>query len=100
MDANDLKGLYAEATKRMDVSLEHVKHELGGVRTGRASVTMLDAVPPEAFLDEALSRAARMYESDANLRAKIKSAMTYPVMVLCLSLVAVIVMLTPFSFTL
>src|SRR5882672_5796705 len=49
MDANDLKGLYAEATKRMNVSLEHVKHELGGVRTGRASVTMLDAVHVEAY---------------------------------------------------
>src|SRR6267154_7267 len=49
MDANDLKGLYTEATKRMNVSLEHVKHELGGVRTGRASVTMLDAVHVEAY---------------------------------------------------
>ena len=49
MDANDLKGLYAEATKRMDVSLEHVKHELSGVRTGRASVTMLDSVHVEAY---------------------------------------------------
>src|SRR3979490_1235918 len=49
MDANDLKGLYGEATKRMDVSLEHVKHELGGVRTGRASVTILDAVHVEAY---------------------------------------------------
>src|SRR3979411_1798039 len=49
MDANDLKGLYAEATKRMDVSLEHVKHELGGVRTGRASVTLLDAVHVQAY---------------------------------------------------
>ena len=42
MDANDLKDLFTEATKRMDTSLEHVKHELGGVRTGRASVTILD----------------------------------------------------------
>jgi ribosome recycling factor len=49
MDANDLKGLYTEATKRMAGSLEHVKHELGGVRTGRASVTMLDSVHVEAY---------------------------------------------------
>ena len=49
MDANDLKGLFTEATKRMDTSLEHVKHELGGVRTGRASVTMLDSVHVEAY---------------------------------------------------
>ena len=28
MDASDLKGLYAESTKRMNVAIEHVKHEL------------------------------------------------------------------------
>ena len=49
MDANDLKGLFAESTKRMDRALDHVKHELGGVRTGRASVTMLDGVHVEAY---------------------------------------------------
>ncbi len=49
MDVNDLKGLYAEVTKRMQVGLEHVRHELAGVRTGRASVTILDAVHVEAY---------------------------------------------------
>jgi len=49
MDVNDLKGLYAESTKRMNAALEHVKHELGGVRTGRATVTMLDGVHVEAY---------------------------------------------------
>jgi ribosome recycling factor len=49
MDANDLKGLYAEATKRMRTALEHAQHELAGVRTGRASVTILDAVHVEAY---------------------------------------------------
>src|SRR5882757_3197467 len=49
MDVTDLKGLYAEVNKRMDTSLEHVKHELGGVRTGRASVTILDGVHVEAY---------------------------------------------------
>ena len=48
MDVNDLKGLFAESTKRMVTALEHLKHELGGVRTGRASVTMLDGVSVEA----------------------------------------------------
>ena len=36
MDVNDLKGLYAESNKRMNTALEHVKHELAGVRTGVA----------------------------------------------------------------
>jgi ribosome recycling factor len=49
MDVNDLKGLYAEVTKRMNVSLEHVRHELTGVRSGRASVTILDNVHVEAY---------------------------------------------------
>jgi ribosome recycling factor len=49
MDVNDLKGLYAESNKRMNAALEHVKHELSGVRTGRASVTMLDGIHVEAY---------------------------------------------------
>src|SRR6476620_8231660 len=49
MDVNDLKGLYAESNKRMNAALEHVKHELAGVRTGRASVTMLDGIQVEAY---------------------------------------------------
>jgi len=49
MDVNDLKGLFAEVTKRMNAALDHVKHELSGVRTGRASVTILDSVHVEAY---------------------------------------------------
>src|ERR1700755_2130896 len=49
MDVNDVKGLFAEAAKRMTAATEHVRHEFGGVRTGRASVTLLDAVHVEAY---------------------------------------------------
>ena len=49
MDVNDLKGLFAEVNTRMHTALEHVRHELGGVRTGRASVTLLDSVHVEAY---------------------------------------------------
>ena len=49
MDVKDLKGLFGEAKKRMDAQIEHVKRELGGVRTGRASVTILDSVHVEAY---------------------------------------------------
>ena len=49
MDVNDLKGLFAEASKRMQVALEHLRHELAGVRTGRASVAILDSVHVEAY---------------------------------------------------
>ena len=33
MDVNDLKSLFAEVTKRMTTSVDHVRHELAGVRT-------------------------------------------------------------------
>ena len=49
MDVNDLKGLFVEVTKRMNVALDHVKHELAGVRTGRASTALLDHVHVEAY---------------------------------------------------
>jgi ribosome recycling factor len=49
MDVNDLKGLFAEVNKRMSVGMEHVRHELAGVRTGRASVTILDNVHVDAY---------------------------------------------------
>ena len=49
MDVNDLKGLFAEVNKRMDAATDHVRHELGGVRTGRASVTILDSIHVDAY---------------------------------------------------
>src|SRR3954447_18165040 len=49
MDVSDLKGLFAEVNKRMNATVEHVRHELAGVRTGRASVTILDSVHVEAY---------------------------------------------------
>jgi ribosome recycling factor len=49
MDVNDLKSLFAEVSKRMVTAMDHVRHELAGVRTGRASVTILDGVQVEAY---------------------------------------------------
>jgi len=49
MDVNDLKGLFAEVNKRMNAAIDHVKHELSGVRTGRASVAILDSVHVDAY---------------------------------------------------
>ena len=61
-------------------------------------VNMIKAGEAGGFLDESLARVARMYEADANLRAKIKSAMTYPVIVLIFSLLlgtGVIIFIVP-----
>jgi len=49
MDVNDLKSLFSEVTKRMTTHVEHVRHELAGVRTGRASVTILDPIHVDAY---------------------------------------------------
>jgi ribosome recycling factor len=49
MDVSDLKGLFGEIKKRMDVQIDHVRRELTGVRTGRASVNILDSVHVEAY---------------------------------------------------
>lgn len=49
MDVNDLKSLFNDVNKRMDAAIEHVRKELAGVRSGRASVTLLDSVHVEAY---------------------------------------------------
>jgi len=49
MDVSDLKSLYAETRKRMDVAIEHLRHELQGVRTGRANAGILEPVQVEAY---------------------------------------------------
>src|SRR4029453_17289473 len=49
MDVNDLKGLNAEVKKRMDSAIEHVRKELSGLRSGRATVSLLDPVHVEAY---------------------------------------------------
>ena len=38
-----------DAVRRMDAAVEHVRRELSGVRTGRASITILDTVHVEAY---------------------------------------------------
>jgi ribosome recycling factor len=49
MDVTNLKSLFAELKKRMDAVLEHLRHELAGVRTGRANINVLDPVHVDAY---------------------------------------------------
>jgi ribosome recycling factor len=49
MDINDLKSLNADVKKRMTGAIEHLRHELAGVRTGRASTGILDPVHVDAY---------------------------------------------------
>jgi len=49
MDFNDLKTMVGAVKARMDSTIEHVRHEMAGVRTGRAAVALLDGIQPEAW---------------------------------------------------
>jgi type IV pilus assembly protein PilC len=52
----------------------------------RLMIAMISAGETGGFLDQALDRIAVNFEKDANLRAKIKSALTYPTIVVAFSL--------------
>ncbi|TXK19983.1 type II secretion system F family protein [Homoserinibacter sp. GY 40078] len=56
-------------------------------------INMVRAGETGGFLDGALDTIATNYEKEAKLRQQIKSAMTYPVMVFIMSIVAVVIML-------
>lgn len=56
-------------------------------------VNMCRAGEVGGFLDSVLLQIAENYEADVKLRSKIKSAMTYPVVVFCIAILAVIGML-------
>jgi ribosome recycling factor len=49
MDVSDLKGLFAEAKRRMDAQVDFVRKELAGVRTGRASTGLIENLHVEAY---------------------------------------------------
>jgi ribosome recycling factor len=49
MDFNDLKSMFAEVKSRMDAAIERVRRDLANVRTGRATVGLLDGVQVDAY---------------------------------------------------
>ncbi len=56
-------------------------------------VNMCKAGEVGGFLDSVMLQIATNYEAETKLRGKVKSAMTYPVVVLCIALMAVVGML-------
>ena len=56
-------------------------------------VNMTKAGEVGGFLDSVLLQVADNYEAEVKLKSKIKSAMTYPIVVLCIAIVAVFAML-------
>jgi ribosome recycling factor len=49
MDFNDLKGMFAEVKTRMDAAIDRVRRDMASVRTGRATVSLLDGIHVEAY---------------------------------------------------
>lgn len=49
MTFDDLKGMFGELSTRMDAAIDRVRRDMAGVRTGRASVSLLDSVHVEAY---------------------------------------------------
>ncbi|NOT28300.1 MAG: ribosome recycling factor [Acidobacteria bacterium] len=49
MEFSDLKGMFSEVKVRMDAAIERARREVASVRTGRATVTILDSVHVEAY---------------------------------------------------
>ena len=55
MDFNDLKGMFGEVKTRMDGAIDRVRRDMASVRTGRATVSLLDGVQ----VCEALAKATK-----------------------------------------
>src|SRR5574339_207063 len=49
MEFSDLKGMFAEVKTRMDAGIDRVRRDLANVRTGRATVGLLDSVHVDAY---------------------------------------------------
>jgi ribosome recycling factor len=49
MEFGDLKGMFGEVKTRMDAAIERVRRDMAGVRTGRATVGLLEGVHVEAY---------------------------------------------------
>ena len=49
MDFNDLKGMFSEVKTRMDGAIDRVRRDMASVRTGRATVGLLDGIHVEAY---------------------------------------------------
>ncbi|MGH9348703.1 MAG: ribosome recycling factor [Vicinamibacterales bacterium] len=49
MDFNDLKDMFTEVKTRMDGAIERVRRDMASVRTGRATVSLLDGVQVDAY---------------------------------------------------
>ena len=49
MEFKDLKGMFSDVKVRMDAAIERVRRDMAHIRTGRATVSLLDGIQVEAY---------------------------------------------------
>jgi ribosome recycling factor len=49
MEFSDLAGLFGEVKTRMDAAIDRVRRDMAAVRTGRATVSLLDGIHVDAY---------------------------------------------------
>jgi ribosome recycling factor len=49
MEFDDLKGMFTEVKSRMDGAIDRVRRDMASVRTGRATVSLLDGIQVDAY---------------------------------------------------
>jgi len=49
MEFEDLKGMFTEVKSRMDGAIDRVRRDMASVRTGRATVSLLDGIQVDAY---------------------------------------------------
>ena len=49
MEFKDLKGMFSDVKSRMDAGIERVRRDMAHIRTGRATVSLLDGIQVEAY---------------------------------------------------
>src|SRR5919201_636152 len=49
MEFDDLKGMFTEVKTRMDSAIDRVRRDMASVRTGRATVSLLDGIQVDAY---------------------------------------------------
>jgi type IV pilus assembly protein PilC len=99
--------ILTEQTENKELArvLGEVRNDVEAGSSLSASMAKHDVFPPlmvnmckagevGGFLDQVLMQIAQNFEAEVKLRSKIKSAMTYPIVVFCIAVLAVIGMLT------
>jgi len=86
-----IKRLY-ESVQRGDQFSEAIRKQTGVYPD--IMISMIEAGEASGQLDQVVEKLAGQFEKDVKLKAKIKTAMAYPIILVCLSVAVVLIMVT------